>query len=177
MANYSRKMIVHGDHLVAPETGPPWTVLWDTTARLDGHWSTVRVQSEAAALERAAHFVMLGFVVHAIKDPSGIVVMNEKDIAGRFGPTEKVRSHSASESSARSAEQTAHDILRSFVEDYRATPGRMLAASALHALPSQQGVDPAEFERAVSYAKEHGWLRVADGTLTLTQAGYAAATA
>jgi len=39
-------------------------------------------------------------------------------------------------------------------------------------LLSDQGMRPAEFERAVTYAKSHDWLMVSDGTLTLTQLGY-----
>jgi hypothetical protein len=181
MINTFRQIVVRGDHVGAPETGPPWTVLWDTTRRTDGHWSTAHAKSEAEALERAAHFVRLGFVVHAIKNPSGAVVMNAEDIAGRFGPTRATPPRPAPEGevrrAARSAEQSARDILRGFVEDHRATPGRMLAAAALQALPAQQGVSPAEFERAVGYAKDHGWLGVADGMLTLTQRGYTEATA
>jgi len=177
MAKHTRKMIVHGDHLVAPDSGPPWTVLWDTSMRPDGNWSTVRTPNEGTALERAAHFVKLGFAVHAIRDPSGSVVMDAAEIARRFGPAEEAPPPRVPPREAPLAEQSARDILRGFVEDYRATPGRMLAATALHALLSPQGVTSTEFERAVSYAKEHGWLRAADGTLTLTQAGYAVATA
>lgn len=177
MAKHYRKMVVHGDHLEAPESGPPWIVLWDTTARPEGQWSTVRTQSEAAALERAGHFVKLGFIVHAIKDPSGQVVMDAAAIAGRFAPTPNVAERAVPGAAAPSVEHSARDILRGFVEDWQATPGRMLAAPTVFALLSPQGVSPAEFDRAVSYAKDHGWLGVADGTLTLTQAGYAAARA
>lgn len=174
MAQY-HKAIIYGAPLAFPERDPPWTVLWDTTARADGHWSTVHAQSEAAALERTAHFVKLGFIVHAIRNPSGIIVMDADDIARRFGPA-KDAPPPAREREVRSAEQSARDILRGFVEDYQATPGRMLAASALGMLLSQQGVSPAEFECAVSYAKDHRWLSAAQGMLTLTQAGYAEAT-
>ena len=37
-------------------------------------------------LERAEHFLKLGFWVHAIKDPLGAVVMNQQAIASHFGP-------------------------------------------------------------------------------------------
>ena len=53
----------------------------------------------------------------------------------------------------------------------------MLAATSLRALLSDQGMRPAEFERAVTYAMRHDWLIVADGTLTLTQQGYETAAA
>lgn len=175
MAPYSHKAITYGAPLAFPERDPPWTVLWDTTGRAEGQWSTVHAQSEAAALERAAHFIRLGFIVHAIRNPSGIVVMDADDIARRFGPTRDAPP--APEREGRSAEQSARDILRGFVEDYRATPGRMLAASALGTLLAQRGVSPAEFECAVSYAKDRRWLSVAHGMLTLTQTGYAEATA
>jgi hypothetical protein len=176
MAQYPHKTIQYSAPSASPEKGPPWTVLWDTTARADGHWSMVHAPSEAAALDRAAHFVKLGFVVHAIENPSGIVVMDADDIARRFGPI-RGAPPPAPEHETRSAEQSARDILRGFVEDHRAMPGRMLTASILRALPSQQGASPAEFERAVSCAREHRWLGVADGMLTLTQAGYAEAIA
>lgn len=175
MINTFRQIVVRGDHVGALEKDPPWIVLWDTTRRTDGHWSTTHARTEAEALERAARFVRLGFIVHAIRNPSGIVVMDADDLAHRFSPT-KDAPPPARERSVRSAEQSARDILRSFVEDYQATPGRMLAAATFQALPSQQGVSPAEFECAVSYAEEHRWLSAAQGMLTLTQAGYAEAT-
>jgi hypothetical protein len=75
MANYSRKSFVIGDHLNSA-SGMSWTILWDTTTRSDGEWSAVRVQTEASAFESAAHFLKLGFVVHAIKDPAGKIAMN-----------------------------------------------------------------------------------------------------
>jgi hypothetical protein len=171
-----RKMVVTGDHLVAPDGGPPWTVLWDTAAKADGNWSIVRTPNEATALERAAHFVKLGFVVHVIKDPSGTIVLNAREIARRFGPTEDKASAGNPAANMPTAEESAHEILRGFVEKHLATPGRMLAAATLQAPLTANGVSRMEFERAVSFAKEHGWLSVADGVLTLTQAGYAAAT-
>jgi hypothetical protein len=150
-------------------------VLWDTSARPEGNWSTVRTQSEAAALERAEHFVKLGFTVHAIKDPSGLVFMDAETIAGRFRPA--VQTEPDPEPSAPSDEQSARDIVRGFVEDHQAVPGRMLAAATLRSLLTPRGLTPIDFERAVSFAKDHGWVGVADGILTLTQAGYVAATA
>ena len=45
----------------------------------------------------------------------------------------------------------------------------------LLALLATQGIDRAAFDLAVSHAKSQGWLGVAAETLTLTQAGYAAA--
>lgn len=171
-----RKMVVSGDHIVAPESGPPWIVLWDTAMRVDGNWSVVRAPNEANALERAAHFVKLGFVVFAIRDPSGTVVMNADDIARRFGPTEQKGPNGDSVADLRTVERMAHAILWSFVEKHQAAPGRMLAAATLHDLLAPHGVTRAEFERGVSFAKERGWLNVADGMLTLTQPGFAAAT-
>jgi hypothetical protein len=177
MAKHYRKMIVHSDHLETPESGPPWTVLWDTNARGDDRWSTVRTQTEAAALERAGHFVKLGFVVHAIKDPSGAVVMNSETIAARFGATEERKPRRPPDGAAPSAEKSAQTVMRAVVEDFHGRPGRVLAASAVHALLAPQGLSPAEFAAALSYAEERGWLRAANESLTLTQAGYAVATA
>jgi len=137
----------------------------------------VRTSNEMTALERAAHFVKLGFVVHAIKDPSGTTIMNAGEIKRRFSPAEDKALDGESPASSATTEQSAQDILRGFVDDYKATPGRMLAAATLHALLSPHGVTRIQFDRAVGYAKDHGWLSVADGVLTLTQAGYAAALA
>jgi hypothetical protein len=171
-----RKMVVTGDHLVAPDSGPPWTVHWDTAMRADGNWSIVRTINETVALERAAHFLKLGFIVHAIRDPSGTIVMNAGEITRRLGSAEDKSADRASPvASTTTTEQSAHDILRGFVDDYQATPGRMLAAATLHALLSPHGVTRIQFDRAVGYAKDHGWLSVTNGVLTLTQAGHAAA--
>jgi len=78
-----KKMIVSGDHIV-PDVGRPWTVLWDTSLRPEGRWSTAEAKSEAAALERAAHFRKLGFTVRAINDPSGVTVMDAAAIVSRL---------------------------------------------------------------------------------------------
>jgi hypothetical protein len=172
-----RKMVVTGDHLVAADGGPPWTVLWDTAPRHDGNWSTVRTPNEATALERAAHFVKLGFVVHAIKDPAGSIAMDASEIARRFRIVEDNAPDGSPAPSMPTCEQSAHEILRGFVEKHQAKPGRMLAAATLRAFLSPSGVTRMEFEHAVSFAKDHGWLSVDDGVLTLTQAGYAAAMA
>lgn len=176
MAKHYRKMIVHGDHVNSGDSGPPWTVLWDTTARVDGRWSAVHVPSEAGAFERAAHFVKLGFVVHAIMDPTEAVVVDAEGIIARFAPPREAPPRVNPDRVARSAEQSARDILRGFGEDFPAAPGRTLAAATLHALFAPHGVSATEFEGAVSYAQGQGWLSVGDGGLTLTQAGYQVAT-
>lgn len=170
-----RKMMVSGDHLEPLDKGPPWTVHWDTTTRPEGEWSSADARSEATALERAAHFLKLGFPVHAIKDPSGAVVMDATAIVDRLTPAVAESQSPPPEPS--SAEQSCRQVLRSFLEGYGAGPGRMLAATPLGALLSNQGMRPAEFERALTYAMRHDWLIVADGTLTLTQLGYEIATA
>lgn len=63
-----------------------WTVRWDVKRR-DGSdcWCTALAQTEAGALERAQHFIRLGFVVYAIRDPQGGVFMDEAHLAERFG--------------------------------------------------------------------------------------------
>jgi hypothetical protein len=177
-----RKIMVSGDHIGRLDEGRSWSVLWDTTARTEGEWSTADAQSEATALERAAHFLKLGFAVHAIRDPAGIVVMDASAIIERLvpaadepGPLAHERLRDTPEQP--SAEQSGRQLLGGFVDHYKATSGRMLAAASLGALLLEQGMRPSEFERAVSYAKTHDWLIVADGTLTLTRMGYAIATA
>ncbi|MGH7087982.1 MAG: hypothetical protein ACREFQ_03690 [Stellaceae bacterium] len=177
MANPHRKMLAHADHLEAPEKGPPWIVLWDTAVRPDGNWSTVRTQSEAAALERAAHFVKLGFVVHAIKDPSGAVIMDAARITDRFRAGDGATSKLARERPVLSDEEAARVVVRGLAGGPQAMPGRMLPAAALRAQVLPRGLSHADFERAVSFAKDHAWISDADGILTLTQAGYAVATA
>jgi hypothetical protein len=175
-----RKMMVSGDHIGPFDKGPPWCVLWDTTARTEGEWSIADAQSEATALERAAHFLRLGFAVHAIKDPSGIVIMDASAIVDRLAPTAgepvpPAPQRPSGTPERPSAEQSGRQLLRKFVDAYKAMPGRMLAAVSLGALLLEQGMRPPEFERAVRYAKSHDWLIVADGTLTLTPVGYAIA--
>jgi len=65
-----------------------WTILWDTRkVSVEDHWSVAHAKSESEALERAAHFLRLGFAVHAIKDPSGSTVLDEDLIKQRFAPT------------------------------------------------------------------------------------------
>jgi len=110
MARHTRKMFVSGDHL-NPDTGPPWSVLWDTTARSDGHWSIARTPSETSALERAAHFLELGFVVHAIKDPAGSIVMDRQSLASRFAADHERPSSVPPRRSLPSAESSAVNIL------------------------------------------------------------------
>jgi hypothetical protein len=177
MAKHYRKMIVHGDHLEAPDGGPPWMVLWETKPPPDDRWSAARADTEQAAVERAVHFLKLGFVVHAIKDPTGAVFMDQGQISQRYGTSDERPRGRAREQAPPDAETTARLLLRGFIEEFQATPGRVLSLSVLRALSSSGGVGPAEFERAISYAGEHGWLGVGSDTLTLTAIGYAAATA
>lgn len=84
-----RKMIVTGDHLESPS--PRWTVLWQIKQPPDDSWSSAEATSEQAAIDRATHFMRLGFVVHAIKNPSGAVVMDQAWIATRFGTLQEER--------------------------------------------------------------------------------------
>jgi hypothetical protein len=81
----SKKILVSGDH-VASDTGRRWSVLWDTAGCPDGRWSTAVAKTETEALERAAHFRRLGFAVHAINDPSGVMVMDSAAIEARLHP-------------------------------------------------------------------------------------------
>ncbi len=176
MAQPYRKMIVHGDHLEPPDAGPPWTVLWETKTPPDGRWSAARAATEQAALERAAHFVKLGFVVHAIMDPVGAVALDGQQIAERFGAAPSRPPQTAKEPGASSAEQAARRVLRDCVTEFDATPGRALNVALLRAASLSEGMGQAEFEGAVSYAGARGWLVEATGTLALTAAGYTAAT-
>jgi hypothetical protein len=179
MAKHYRRMIVHGDHLEALDVGPPWTVLWDTTTPASGVWSVARAVSEHDALERAAHFIKLGFVVHAIKDPAGAVFMDHGAVTSRFAATEeRPRRRGAAHAAppaAPGADDTVRRVLRGLVEDLGGKPGRAVSTAVLLALLATQGIDRATFDEAVSHAESQGWLGVATDTLTLTSAGYAAA--
>ena len=177
MAKHYRKMIVHGDHLEAPDGGPPWTVLWETKVPADDRWSSARAETEHAAVERAAHFLKLGFVVHAIKDPTGAVFMEQGEISRRFGASEDRPRTRTREHATPSAAQVARQLLRGVVEELQAKPGRTLSLSVLRALSSSGGVGPTEFERALTHAADQGWLELGAETRTLTPEGYAAATA
>ncbi len=179
MAKHYRRMIVHGDHLEALDVGPPWTVLWDTTDRGNGVWSVARAVSEGDALERAAHFIKLGFVVQAIKDPTGAIFMAQGTVAARFAPSEerprRRGSSQAAQQPAANGDDTVRRVLRGLIEDMGGKPGRAVSTAVLLALLATQGIDRATFDEAVSHAESQGWLGVATDTLTLTSAGYAAA--
>lgn len=168
-AHYSRKSVVSGDH-INPEIGPPWIVLWETTERSDGHWSAMRTQSEATAIECAAHFVKLGFVVHAIKAPSGADVMDAKSIAARFA--QNGSSNAAYPERRRTEpEYVALTILRNFADDRQLIPGLMIALASVQARLSPLALNTTEFERGMSFAADRGWLAISDGILTLTREG------
>jgi hypothetical protein len=177
MAKHYRKMVVHGDHLETPE-GPPWTVLWETKTPSDDRWSMARADTEHAAMERAAHFLRLGFVVHAIRDPAGELFMDQAQIAQRFGASDEKPRARARERSGPTAEQAARQLLRGAIEEFQAVPGRSVSLSVLRALSSTAGISAAEFERALSLARAQGWIAAAEAEiLTLTQDGYDAAKA
>jgi hypothetical protein len=85
MAGFNRP-VFHSEQLRPRQAGTGWSVLWEIRqAPDDGPWSAMDAGSEIEALERAQHFLKLGFWVHAIKDPLGAVVMNQQAIASHFG--------------------------------------------------------------------------------------------
>lgn len=173
MAPYLRKSVVSADHLIQTFR-PPWIVLWDTTERSDGHWSVVRVPTEASAIESAAHFLKLGFVVHAIKDPSGVVAMDAQAITARFSRN-KSPTPAYPERRRTEPEYVALTILRNFAEDRQPIPGLMVTPGLLQTQLSALALNATEFDRAVSFAADRGWLVVGDGILTLTREGCVAA--
>jgi hypothetical protein len=169
MANYARKSFVSGDHLNST-SGMSWTVLWDTAARPDGQWSTVRTQTEASAFESAAHFLRLGFVVHAIKDPVGRITMNAESIEARFAQSNAASPHRP-ERRRSEPEYAALAILRNFAGDRPPIPGLMVSPATLQARLSALAFTATEFDRAMSFAADSGWLTVSEGFLTLTSEG------
>ena len=174
MRHLKKKMLVSGDH-VASDTGLRWSVLWDTAARPEARWSTAEAKTETEALERAAHFRRLGFAVHAINDPSGVMVLDSAAIEARLHPRTDEPPRPLSERSLPSTEQASLDLLRHVVTQNDA--GRTLTAGSVRTRLLLQGMSEAEFERVLSFARGQGWLDITSGTLALTQAGYAVAIA
>ncbi len=68
---------------IPEKTDEEWTIWWDIH-KSTGGWSRAIEQTEAGALERAQHFIKLGFFVYAIRDSSGALYMDEEAIATRF---------------------------------------------------------------------------------------------
>lgn len=70
------------------EARPTWTIWWDMHRRPESTgWSRAMESSEEEALYRAKRFLKLGFVVYAIRDPGGVVFMDEGQIIQHFGAT------------------------------------------------------------------------------------------
>jgi len=169
-----KKIMVSGDH-IASDTGQRWSVLWDTILRPEGQWSTAEAKTETEALERAAHFRKLGFAVHAINDPSGVMVMDAAAIEGRLVLATDEPPRRLPERSPPSTEQSCLDLLRGFVKEHDA--GQTLTTGSVRTRLLVQGMSGSEFERVLSFAKGQGWLEITNGTLALTQTGYAVAIA
>jgi hypothetical protein len=68
------------------DTGERWTVIWDTKRKpgTDGRNSAAE-RYESTALDRARHMLRLGFVVYEIRQPSGLVFLEEAGILERLG--------------------------------------------------------------------------------------------
>lgn len=170
---YLRKQIVNASHLDTP-TGPPWIVLWETSARSDDRWNEMRAPTEAGARESVAHFLKLGFVVHAIKDPSGKIAMDAQSIKERFARNNGA-SPAVPERRRTEPEYVARAMMRNFDENRRPIAGLMIVPAVLQTRLSPLALDATEFDRGLSFAADRGWLTVGDGVLTLTQDGCVAA--
>ncbi len=69
-----------------PDSGKPWTVIWDTKRRPESdERNTALEKFEASALDRARHMLRLGFIVYEIRDPAGLVFLAEAAIKQRLG--------------------------------------------------------------------------------------------
>jgi hypothetical protein len=171
-----KKMLVSGDH-IASDTGRRWSILWDTTLRPEGRWSTAEAKTETEALERAAHFRKLGFAVHAINDPSGELVMDAAAIQARLikPPEEPLRREAPRP--VPHADQSSLDFLKGLSEQFGATPGQSLPTESIRTRLLLQGMSASEFERILSIAQGQGWVEVTAGSLMLTQTGHGVATA
>ena len=67
-----------------------WDIWWDTERRTEvARWNVASAQTEAGALDRAQHFLRLGCIVHAIRNPDGAIYMDEAQISARFGAKER----------------------------------------------------------------------------------------
>jgi hypothetical protein len=65
--------------------GALYTIWWDLHRHTGSEgWNRAVESSEDEALQRAERFLRLGFIVYAIKDPKGAVVMDEAQITERF---------------------------------------------------------------------------------------------
>jgi hypothetical protein len=68
-----------------------WTIWWDMHRRGGGEgWSRAVESSEEDALQRSERFLKLGFVVYAIRDPVGTIVMNEAQIIDRVASRQRL---------------------------------------------------------------------------------------
>lgn len=76
-------------HVIAKEatdSGERWSIIWDTKRRNDSDGRNTAVEKfESAALDRAKHFLRMGFVVYEIRAPQGTVVLEEAAIRERLG--------------------------------------------------------------------------------------------
>ena len=68
-----------------PDTGLRWAVVWDTARRpgTEGR-NTAEEKHETDALERARHFLRMGFIVYEICEPSGSIFLDEAAIKQRL---------------------------------------------------------------------------------------------
>ena len=67
-------------------SGERWTVVWDTKRKpgTDGRNSATET-CENTALDRARHMLRLGFIVYEIRQPSGLIFLEETGIRQRLG--------------------------------------------------------------------------------------------
>jgi hypothetical protein len=66
------------------ENDMAWTILWQTMPVTE-RWNTANAETEAGALDRAKHFLKLGFPVYAIRAADGSLYMDEEQLSARFG--------------------------------------------------------------------------------------------
>ena len=62
-----------------------WTIWWDMHPRSGSEgWNRAVESNEEDALLRAERFLKLGFVVYAIKNPEGVLFMDDAQILAHF---------------------------------------------------------------------------------------------
>ncbi|HWE73754.1 MAG TPA: hypothetical protein VG328_11390 [Stellaceae bacterium] len=68
------------------DDGRRWRIVWDTTRRPESETrSTALEKSKDAALDRARHMLRMGFIVYEVREPSGVLLLDEPAIRAQLG--------------------------------------------------------------------------------------------
>jgi len=68
------------------DNGERWSVVWDTARKPGTEGRNIALEKlESGALERARHMLRMGFIVYEIRQPSGLVFLEEQGVRERLG--------------------------------------------------------------------------------------------